>query len=128
MPTPEQVRDAVDAYVDTLNRDDKDSWLKVFAENARQEDPVGTPVNVGHEAIAQFWDNFHVIAERAELTPKDVVVCGAEAAMPFTLTVHTAGGAVQTDGVDLFTVDDDGLVCAIRAFLDLSRMRPVDQA
>lgn len=127
MPTPEQIRAAVDSYVDCINRDDKDGWLKVFAEDIRQEDPVGAPVNVGRDAIAQFWDNFHVMAERVEFVPKDVVVCGAEAAMPFTVTVFTSGGALQMEGVDVFRVDDDGLLCEVRAFLDPSRARPVDQ-
>jgi steroid delta-isomerase len=127
MPTPEQVRAAVDAYVDALKRDDKEAWLKVFAEDARQEDPVGTPVNVGRQAIAQFWDSFHVNAERVELEPKDVIVCGAEAAVPFTLTAFSSGFAAQMDGVDVFTVDDDGLVSGIRAYLDPSRVRIADQ-
>jgi steroid delta-isomerase len=127
MPTPEQVRAAVDAYVGAINKDDRDAWLAVFAPGAVQEDPVGTPVNVGHEAIGRFWDNFHVNAERVELHPTNMVVCGAEAAVPLTLVAYTGGFAVEMDCVDVFTVGDDGLITGMRGFVDPSQVRMADQ-
>jgi steroid delta-isomerase len=51
MATPEQIRKTIDAYVDALARSDPDAWVGVFAPDAVQIDPVGTPPNVGRDAI-----------------------------------------------------------------------------
>ena len=43
MPTREQVESVVRQYVDAVGRQDLEATLALFAEDARQEDPVGTP-------------------------------------------------------------------------------------
>merc|ERR1719277_2746253 len=37
---------------------DKKGWLKLYTQDARVEDPVGTGTMVGHEGIGRFYDAF----------------------------------------------------------------------
>ncbi len=125
MPTPEQVRAAVDAYVDAYRRNSRDAVLATFAPDAVWHDPVGQPPHEGHEGIGAFWDTVHTMAERIELVPSDVIVCGPEAAMVFTINAHTGDGGMAFDAVDTFLVDDDGKITLLKAYWDMSRARPL---
>ena len=46
---------AVEAYITSYNRADLDGVCAVFADDAVVEDPVGTPLKVGHAAIREFY-------------------------------------------------------------------------
>ena len=125
MPTTEQVQAALDAYVKAFSTDDREGWLATFAADARQEDPVGSPVNVGRDAIGGFWDNVRKLAERYEFDVRDRIVCGSEAVMTFTMKAWNGDSGICFDAVDVITVDDDGLISSLRAFWDPAQMRPI---
>lgn len=127
MPTPEQVRAAVDGYAAHLQARDRGAWVALFAEGATLVDPApGEPV-VGHEAIGAFFDTLAGMAERYHLDQRDLHVCGPQAALEYTLTAgQAAGGGVAFDGVAVFTVDDEGRIAALTAYWEPSRLRQVD--
>lgn len=130
MISPEQVRAVVDGYVDSYRRDDKQACLALFAPDAVWHDPVGEPPHVGHEGVGAFWDQGRVMAESIELRPHDIIVCADQAAMVFEIHVTLRGaeaGASPTvlvmDAVEIFVVNDDGLISELRAYWDMSRAR-----
>lgn len=125
MPTPEQVRAAVDAYVDSYRQNSRDAMLATFAPDAVWHDPVGQPPHEGHEGIGAFWDTVHTMADRIELVPTDVIVCGPEAAMVFTIQAHAGDGGMVFDAVETFLVDDDGKISLLKAYWDMSEARPL---
>ena len=125
MPTPDQIRSALDAYVDGFNTGDKEAWLAAFADNARQTDPVGTPENVGRVAIAGFWDRAAAMGDSIAFDMKDVIVCGDQAAMVWTINLKQGEGGMSFDGVDIFTIDDDGKISEIKAYWEMSRARQI---
>ncbi len=125
MPTPEQVRAAVDAYVDSYRQNSRDAMLATFAPDAVWHDPVGQPPHEGHEGIGAFWDTVHTMADRIELVPTDVIVCGPEAAMVFTIQAHAGDGGMVFDAVETFLVDDDGKISLLKADWDMSEARPL---
>jgi len=120
MPTPEQIRSAVDAYVAAYNDDDRDAFCSLWTDDAVVEDPVGTPLHRGVEAIGAFWDGVHQLSPEIRLVPRAIHVAGGEAAMVFE--IHAAG--MVLDAVDTFIVDDAGKVVSMRAFWDMSEGRP----
>jgi steroid delta-isomerase len=122
MPTPEQVRAAVDAYVAAYSTDDRDGFLAVWSSEAWIIDPVGTPVHEGPDGRAGFWDSVHGLSPEIRLEAKDVVVCGDEAAV--TLEIRAAGTII--DAIDIFSVDDSGRITSMKAYWDMARMRPAD--
>jgi steroid delta-isomerase len=123
MPTPEQVRAAVDAYVDSYRQNDRAAALATFAPDAVWHDPVGQPPHVGHEGIGAFWDQAHAMADKIVLEPSEIIVCGNEAAMVFMINAHAGDGVMVMDAVETFEVDDDGKIVLLKAYWDMSRAR-----
>ena len=125
MPTPEQVRATVDAYVDAYARNDKAAFLALWAPDGVLEDPVGTPPHQGAEALGAFWDGARELADRIELVPVAVIVTGDEAAMVFEIHAHMGDGGLLLQAVDVMRVDDDGRLLGVRAYWDMATATPL---
>jgi steroid Delta-isomerase len=127
MIEPERVRSVVDAYVDSYRRNDRQGCLDLFAPDAVWHDPVGAPPHLHHEGIGAFWDQARSMADSIELVPNNVIVCGDQAAMVFEIHVTLGGpdapSTMVMDAVEIFTVNDEGLIAELRAYWDMSRAR-----
>jgi uncharacterized protein (TIGR02246 family) len=86
MPGADQIRKAVDTYVQSFNRKDKRAFLSVFAEDVQQIDPVGSKPNVGKHTLAAFWDTLFSDCEKIDFRATDLFVTGDEAALLFHIT------------------------------------------
>jgi steroid delta-isomerase len=124
MPTPEEVRAVVEAYVAAYSRDDKQAAVDLFRPDAVWHDPVGAPPHVGHEGIAAFWDQAHSMADHIELVPQEIYVGGSEAAMVFEIHVSMGDGGMVMDAVETFAVDDNGKISEAKAYWDMTKARP----
>lgn len=125
MPTAEQIHATIDAYVDAYCRNDKAAFLAVWAEGGELEDPVGTPVHVGAEALGAFWDTTRELVDRIELVPDEVFVCADQAAMVFTILARMGDGGMRMRAVDVFRIDDDGKIAGMRAYWDIADAQPL---
>ncbi|MEV6236127.1 nuclear transport factor 2 family protein [Lentzea sp. NPDC051838] len=107
----------------------KDAWLALFAEDAVVEDPVGPSMfdaegkgHHGKEAISAFWDMTIANVERFEFAMHDSFAAGSECANVGTITAHLPGGArIDTEGVFVYNVGEDGLIKSLRAFWETER-------
>jgi steroid delta-isomerase len=117
MPTREHIETTVREYVDAVGRQDLDATLALFAEDARQEDPVGTPANVGREAIRDFFEKAYRGSFATALTGP-LLVTGDHAAVHFTIEVPTGADPLVVRVVDLIRFDEDGLIAELRAVVD----------
>jgi steroid delta-isomerase len=118
MPAREQVEATVRRYVDAVGRQDLEATVALFAEQARQEDPVGTPPNVGREAIRAFFERSNKVPFTTTLTGP-LLVTGDHAAVHFTIEVQTgAADPMVVQVIDLVRVDDEGLIADLRAVVD----------
>jgi steroid delta-isomerase len=95
---------------------DREAWLRTFATDATQEDPVGVPVRRGHREIGEFWDREMARYQSIEIVPREIFVIAHEAAMVWTINGVTDNGPVSFDGVDVFQFAEAGLVSCVRAF------------
>lgn len=112
------VRDALTKYPEVWANDDREGFLALFAEDATIEDPVGSGLVEGKAAIAEFWDNVHSMPMKYETEVVRIVSCGSEGVLVFNVTTRGEGMAMQVKIVDVFTVNDDGLISSMRAFWD----------
>jgi len=87
------------AYAAAWAARDREAWLRTFAMDATQEDPVGDPVRRGHNEIGGFWDREMARYQFIKLIPREVFVIGREAVMVWTINGVTPEGAVSFDGV-----------------------------
>ena len=117
MPTREQVEATVRQYVDAVGRHDLEATVALFAEDARQEDPVGTPPNVGRDAIRTFFERAYAGPFTTSLTGP-LLVTGDHAAVHFTIEVPTGGDPLVVRVVDLIRFDEQGLIADLRAVVE----------
>jgi steroid Delta-isomerase len=121
--TPQQVRQALEAYVRAWATNDRELFLSLFAEDARWSDPVGTPEFRGHRGIAKFWNFSHQDPERI-LQPRveEIRACANEGILRFTMQVRIPR---RNEGLDLSVIDyvvvnEAGKIEIARAFWDES--------
>ena len=123
MTSVAQMEAGVRAYVDSYNRGDLDGIVAVFADDATVEDPVGTPVKQGQEALREF---FRVGVEAgAKLFLDGPIRCADRfATFPFHVELTWDGAATRIDVIDLFEFDAVGKVIAMKAFFGPANMGP----
>jgi steroid Delta-isomerase len=117
MPTREDIEATVRRYVEAVGRQDIEATMALFAEDARQEDPVGTPPNVGRDAIRRFFERSYRGSFTTTLTGP-LLVTGDHAAVHFTIEVPTGGDPLVVRVVDLMRFDEDGLIAEVHAVVD----------
>jgi ketosteroid isomerase-like protein len=127
--TTHPARTASRRSMDAVSRGAKEEWLALFAEDAVVEDPVGRSMfdatgegHRGRDAISAFWDLAIGQAERFEFDIRDSFAAGNESANVGTITAFLPGGSVvDTEGVFVYRVNDDGLIVSLRAFWEIER-------
>lgn len=125
MVSPDVIRATVDAYVDAYAQNDRSAFLALWAEDGVLEDPVGTPVHQGKEALAAFWDGARELADRIILKPQSVIVAGSEAAMVFEINAHIGDGGMVLRAVDIMQCNEAGQLQSVRAFWDMATATPL---
>lgn len=116
MPDAQQIRDVIAEYCRRF-ADDREGWLALWADDATIEDPVGSDVQRGKDAIAGFWDMAHELSDSVTLTPSDFVkVVGNEAAFAMTSRMETGGTTSELRIIDVMTFDDDARITSQRAY------------
>lgn len=117
MPTKEQIHATVEQYVAAVGRQDLDATLALFAADAVQEDPIGTPPNVGIDEIRGFFEKAYQAPFSTELTGP-VLVTGDYAAFHFTIRIPLGDEVMTVRVIDQLHVGDDGLIDQLRAVVD----------
>ena len=126
MPSNEQSQALVEAYLDGWKTSNKQAWLALFADDAALVDPVGTPAHVGKAAIGAFWDTVKSTGMAMQPELHRLVTCGDEVLAAFTMTSTAAGGVgMAVNIIDVFTVNEAGLITELKAYWDNSCMRMV---
>ena len=115
MATPEQMTAAVHAYVEAFDKGDPELAVALFAEDACIEDPIGTPLMIGHDAIREFYTG--AVAAGAKLVLEGPIrIAGEYAAFPFSARLMMDGNGMRIDGIDIFKFNDAGKVIEMKAF------------
>jgi steroid Delta-isomerase len=121
MPTPDQMIAAVHGYVEAFAKGDAEAAVALFAPNATVEDPIGTPLKVGHEAIREFYVGSMATGAKLKLDGP-VRVAQDYAAFAFQVVLTMDCKALTIDVIDTFKFDADGKVVEMRAYFGPSNM------
>jgi steroid delta-isomerase len=117
MLTREDILATIENYLDAVGRHDLDAVVDLFAEDAVQEDPIGTPPNVGRPAIREFFEKSFAAPFSTELAGPPLVT-GAYAAFQFTIAVETGGDPFLVRAIDVMHFDATGKIDEVRAVVD----------
>ena len=123
--TPESAAALSDAYLQGLVQGDLEAVVSLFSSDATVEDPVGSEIKQGEDELRAFYQiacDSVTAAERIG-PPR---IAGQDIAFAFTITVGVAPDAMCIDIIDVFTCDEAGKVCGMRAYWGPDNMRPAD--
>ena len=119
MVAKETIERTVAAYCRALATLDGAAWGATFAPTGTLDDPVGSPQQVGPEAIRAFADHVAAGFARVGLRREQVFIAGDSAAIKWTgEAVAKDGQTVRFEGIDVIDVDDAGRVTAMRGYWD----------
>ena len=107
--------DAVDNYIRGLNEKNLEGILKLYADDATVEDPVGSKVISVKAAIRQFYSGA-VNIDMTLTRTGPVRIAGVEVAFPFQLRMVVEGTPMITDIIDVFRFDESGKIVSMRHF------------
>ena len=85
-------------------------------DDATVEDPVGTDVRRGREAILEFYGGLEGLEARTTL--HTVKIAAGEAVFSFTLVTKVGDQSYTVSPIDHMVFDEDGKITAMRAFWD----------
>jgi steroid Delta-isomerase len=111
MPT---AADTIKRYIELLATGSADELTALYTPEATVEDPVGSGVRCGRDAIRELYNRIEKQTRTVELL--SVHVNGNEAAFLARQTVITGDVRTRIDGIDVMTFDDDGRITSMRAF------------
>jgi steroid delta-isomerase len=110
MDTASQVA-AVDRYVTAFATRSTDLIREIYASDATLEDPVGSEVRVGIDAIVEFYTNAFEMNVTLELLGKPRCA-GNAVAFPFQVNA----GGMKIEAIDVFEFNADGKVASMKAY------------
>jgi len=125
-PDPSHIRQLYDRYPEMLTKGDVDGIVALYADDATIEDPIGTDLHVGRDAIRAFY-----AASAGTVTMKrtgPVRVVGHEAACPLVVLIGPEGEQQQAlDIISTMVFDYDGRIVKMRAYWSADGMRPASE-
>ena len=121
IPDPAKMEAAVHAYVAAFEAGSVDHVIALYADNATVEDPVGSPVHVGREAIYAFYAGSMQTGAKLKLEGP-VRIVGDYAVFPFSVNLNFDGGPKRIDVIDTFRFNVANEVIEMRAYWGPSNM------
>ena len=110
----ERIRQVVDDYVRLVGTGTADEIVALYADDATVEDPVGSEVLIGSEAIRGFYATLEGLDQTTRLLT--LRVAAGEAVFHFEVATLADGVTYTLAPIDAMTFDDDGKVTSMRAY------------
>ena len=119
----EGIADTIRRYVALLASGSTDDIVELFADNATVEDPVGSEVRVGRQALRTFFRDLQKLDRHVEL---DMLrVAGHEVAFVFTITFAVGDSRMRLQPVDTAVFDEHGKIASLRSYFSSSDVTAV---
>jgi len=101
----------VNRYVEAFDKADLDIIREIYSVDAQVEDPVGSGVHDGIEAVCAFYEG--ALASGAKLALTGEPRCAGNAVV-FPFQVRIPG--MNIDVIDIFEFDHEGKVNSMKAY------------
>ena len=117
MLTPKQIQARMALYVELVDAGDVDGILALYAADATVEDPVGTPVHQGREAIGRFYrEGLGQSRASASLQGAVRATHNGYGAVPFCVELDWDGRRCSIEVIDVMEFDTEGCIRSMRAY------------
>lgn len=114
MPSQEAIAQTVNRYLELLATGKADDVVTLYAADATIEDPIGSDLLRGHDAIRQFYAGFQDAKKDTELA--ELRVGDSEAAFLWHLTLDAGDARTRISPISMMTFDQDAKITSMRAF------------
>ncbi|GBG39827.1 hypothetical protein NJB14197_40730 [Mycobacterium montefiorense] len=121
MPSQEAITQTVNSYLTHVANGATDEIVNLYSADATIEDPAGSEVRRGQDAVREFYTAFQDAKKDTELA--EVRVGGNEAAFYWHLTLDAGDTRTRISPISLMTFDDDAKITSMRAFWGPSDVR-----
>jgi steroid Delta-isomerase len=118
MPTPEELRAKIAAYVVAVNSRRPEAIAALFTEDAVQADPASNPPNVGRPAITEFFAAGIAGSEDWTFRAERIHTCAAHVAIDFAIDIVSSGATMTISGIEVFVAAENGLFSSVHAYWD----------
>ena len=108
----------VQKYVEAFDKQDMALIREMYSQDARVEDPVGTEVRMGIDAICAFYEGGFSAGAKLVLSG-DPRCSGNAVAFPFQVRMP----GISIDVIDVFEFNDDGKVTSMKAYWSADNMK-----
>ncbi len=112
----EKIREVVESYIALVATGTAEQIADLYADDATVEDPVGTDVRHGRDAILEFYRGLEGMEARTSLG--QVRIAGGEAVFSFELVTIVGDKSYTVAPFDHMVFDEAGRITAMRAFWD----------
>jgi steroid delta-isomerase len=114
MPSQQAITQTVNRYLELLAKGTADDVLTLYAAGATVEDPIGSDLRRGHDAIHEFYAGFQDAKKETELA--HLRIAGSEAAFLWHLTLDAGGSRTRISPISVMVFDEDARITSMRAF------------
>lgn len=112
-----------DSYFAALNGLDREAYLACFTTDALLQDPYGARPLQGTAGLHKFMDGMERTWASFQMTPGDAYAAGDRVAVPWRCTaVAKSGKTAHFAGVNIFTLNEDGLITQLDGYWDFKAM------
>jgi len=120
-PDPNAIRKIYDFYPDMLSKGDVDGILALYRDDAWIEDPIGSELRKGKDAVREFYAASAGTVKMRLTGP--VRVAGSEAAAPLVVLMGPEGEEQALDIISVMTFDENAKIKSMRAYWSFDAMR-----
>ena len=121
--SPQAMQQCIKDYFSALSNKDCDAWLATFANDGANHDPAGSPPNVGHAALRQYFLTVSASFASVEISADEFLLQANRAAVTWSANaVGHNGRAVRFSGIDVFEMNAAGTIQTLWGFWDPTAM------
>jgi steroid delta-isomerase len=122
MPSSQEaLTQTVNKYLKHVAEGATEEVVNLYTADATIEDPAGSDVRRGRDAIREFYAAFQDAKKDTELA--EIRVGGNEAAFFWHLTLDAGDSRTRISPISLMTFDDEAKITSMRAFWSPSDVR-----
>ena len=123
MPSPDPAA-TVNRYLELVAKKGvADEITALYTEDATIEDPIGSDVRRGRDAVHEFYAPLDDADKKTELL--SLKVGGSEAAFLWRLTIDFGGSGTVIEPISVMTFDDEAKITSMRAFWSAADAKPL---
>lgn len=109
------MKKALQEYVDAFNANDLERLMSLFSDEARVEDPFGSPPKTGRKEVEAFYGE-SMSGANLELLAAPRGSHSNAAAITFAVHTKKEGHSIRIDVTDVMTFDANGKIATMHAY------------